>query len=93
MLFEAGLISVARTILIIVVVYYLVKYVMRILLPFILKHILKKQVSSYNSRMHKKYEGKEKEGEVHIKSNTTAKSRQDDLGDYVEYEEIEDSKS
>lgn len=93
MLFEAGLISVVRTILIIVVVYYLVRYVLRTLFPFILKHILKKQFTSANFRNQSAYTKKEKEGEVHIKSNTTTKSRNDDLGDYVEYEEIEDSKS
>ena len=68
------------------------KYILRFFMPFLFKYILKKQATAFNTRTQNN-ESHKKEGEVHIKTKSTSKSRNDTLGDYVEYEEVEDSKS
>ncbi|NOX48645.1 MAG: DUF4834 family protein [Chlorobi bacterium] len=81
-----------RTILIIVLVYYLFKFIARYAMPWIARYFLKKT----QDNLRKQYENQnemntKKEGEVHIDSVPKKKTTLNDVGEYVDYEEIEES--
>lgn len=84
MLFEAGLLNFLRTLLIFVGVYYAFRLIFRMLIPFLLK------------RMAKKYQGnnttntQRKTGDVHINRDSNKKKSSDNLGEYVDYEEVKE---
>jgi hypothetical protein len=88
---EAGLISFLRTLAIILLVFYGIRLLLRYLAPFLLKMFINKQRKAYENATQPN-RGETKDGEVHIKASRKA-HRQDDesLGDYVDYEEIEES--
>lgn len=86
MLQYAGLINVIRTILIIVAIYYGLRIILRYLFPFLIKRFVNKTMSqqgfegSFNQRTQSK-----------SNSNTKSKSpKHDELGDYVDFEEIDE---
>jgi hypothetical protein len=85
MLFEAGLISFVRTILIFVCIYYAFKLLVRFLFPLLIKRFVNRQTSNHQQNSHKKT------GDVDIKNPSKNKSRTDRLGDYIDYEEIEEN--
>lgn len=85
-----------RTILILALVYYGFRFLARYVFPFFLKRYVNKKTQEFQNqfdrqnRKDKKYV-KEHEGEVKIKSSKKNKSQKesDDIGDYVDYEEVE----
>jgi hypothetical protein len=85
MLFEAGLITLLRTILIFVCIYYAFKLIVRFLFPILLKKFVNRQSSNF----HQSNEGK-KTGHVDVMSPSKTKNKVDSLGDYVDYEEIDE---
>ncbi|KAA3650522.1 MAG: hypothetical protein DWP98_04755 [Bacteroidetes bacterium] len=90
MLFEAGYISLIRTILIFIGIYYAFKFIFRFLVPIILQRFIKKQASKFsnNNTSNSNY----RTGEVHIKTPPKNHANLKDLGDYVPYEEVEENK-
>lgn len=88
---EAGLISFLRTLAIILLVFYGIRLMFRYLAPFLLKMFINKQRKAYENATQS--DGSEaKDGEIHIKANGNAQRHDDEsLGDYVDYEEIEES--
>ncbi len=86
-----------RTILIILLFYYGFKILARLLAPILMRYAAKKvqqkfkdqmrQSSNYSNEIRTK-----KEGEVHIQSKKSSleKNNSDTVGDYVDFEEVED---
>ena len=88
--------SLLRTLLVLILLYYAFKAITRYLLPFLAKRWVDK--AQENFRQQQGYvdpdEARKREGEVKVESKPSsranAKSNKDDLGDYIEYEEIEE---
>lgn len=83
MIFQADLISLTRTILIIIVVYYGFKFIFRYLSPYLLTRFINSQRRNTEDHIHK-------EGDVTIKKPSNSRQSSNDLGDYIDYEEIND---
>jgi flagellar biosynthesis/type III secretory pathway M-ring protein FliF/YscJ len=79
--------QIIRTILIILIVYYLIKLAVRYLLPIWARYFIRKKQSQMNQQYQ---EPQKKEGEIHVESKPTKKKSADQLGDYVDYEEIKE---
>ena len=84
-----------RTILIIALVYYGIKVLSRIFAPFLLKYAAKKaeqrfgdQFGQLNKRQQRQ-DTQKKEGEITIDKIPKTKTSNKDVGEYVDYEEIE----
>jgi len=77
-----------RTILMIVLVYYGIKLIFRFLIPYLLKYLMKKQQAHFEGVHRNKSESfqENQTGE----SNKSDTSKRDNLGEYVDYEEIGD---
>lgn len=82
MLFEAGLLNFFRTLLLFVAIYYAFRIIFRFLIPFLLKRLARKYQKGYSSNSSRKT------GEVHINSDSSKKKTSDNLGEYVDYEEV-----
>lgn len=83
-----------RTILIIVVIWYLFKVLSRILAPFLIKFAAKKAEQRFGDQFgqfqrKQQYEAPKKAGEVTIDKMPNTKTSNKDVGDYVDFEEIE----
>ena len=82
-----------RTIFIIVVVWYLFKVLGRIVAPFLIKFAAKKAEQRFGDQFgqfqKQQQETSKKPGEVTIDKMPNAKTSNKDVGDYVDYEEIE----
>ncbi|MEQ8907587.1 MAG: hypothetical protein RIC95_00210 [Vicingaceae bacterium] len=88
MLQEAGLVSFLRTIVILLAIFYGARLIFRFLIPFLLKRFIKKQQNKYSAYSQSQQD--RQEGEVHIKTNQKNRDEKNHLGDYVEYEEIDE---
>ena len=100
MLQYASATGLVRTILIILLIYFGVKIASRLLAPFLIKYVAKKAEQrfggqfggsdSYRNNQNQKQDTKsKKEGEVSIDKMPNTKSSNKDVGDYVDYEEID----
>lgn len=80
-----------RTIFIIVLVYYIFKVLSRIFAPFLMKYAAKKAEERFGGQFQNqtKQEPLKKEGEISIDKMPNTKTSNKDVGDYVDYEEIE----
>lgn len=75
-----------RTILIIVLVYYMVKLIARYVLPLLARYFIRKAQNDIQAK-----EGKsKKQGEMNIEYSPDKKQPTDKLGEYVDYEEVKD---
>ncbi|MBN4085126.1 DUF4834 family protein [Flavobacteriaceae bacterium AH-315-B10] len=78
-----------KTILIIVLVYYGFKILSRLFAPLLMRFVVKKAGQQFNQHQ-RQQQPKQKEGEVSVdkipKQNKTSNK---DVGEYVDYEEIE----
>ena len=75
-----------RTILIIVIVYYLIKLFVRYVLPLIARYVIRKSQRNFEE----KNKPNTKKGEMHINYSPKQNKKTDELGEYVDYEEVED---
>jgi len=93
MLQHASATGIVRTLLIIILVYYGVKIITRIFAPLLLKYVVKKASQNfggtYGEFQKQQYETKKKEGEVTIDKIPNIKTSNKDVGEYVDYEEID----
>ena len=86
-----------KTILFILFFYYALKIVARLLAPFLMRYAAKKVQEKFKDQMRQqrggfdRQEKPRKEGEVHLKSKKSSKSKinTESAGDYVDYEEVE----
>jgi hypothetical protein len=89
MLQYASAVGVFRTILIILVIYYVVKVLSRIFAPLLFKYVAKKAGQRFGGQYNTKNEPERKEGEVTIDKVPNTKSSNKKVGDYIDYEEID----
>ena len=92
MLHQASIPGLLKTILIILLVYYGFKFLSRLFAPFLARYVQKKAAERfgqhYNS--YQNQENPKKEGEISIdKMPPKTKSSNKDVGEYVDYEEID----
>lgn len=83
--------GVLRTIAIIIIVYYVFKAVSRIVLPIFMKnmmHNMERKYSAQQGTTHDNFSGKV--GETVITKKPIQKEGNKDVGDYVDFEEVND---
>ena len=81
-----------RTIAIIVIVYYIFKLISRYILPIFLKKMVENVQQKYNQQQQNQYDNSQgKVGETVIaKKPAEPKGSSNNVGDYVDYEEVKD---
>ena len=81
-----------KTLAIIFLVYYFLKYTLRLLAPFILQSFAKKMQQKFNDQYAQRHQNsKNKEGDITIEGKkNNAKSKDHNVGDYVDFEEVEE---
>jgi len=93
MLQYASVIGLVRTILIIGLIYFGVKILSRLFAPLILKFFTKQVERKFGGQFdgfkNNQQNTQKKEGEVTIDKMPNTKSSNKNVGDYVDYEEIE----
>ena len=78
------MVGVLRTILIILLVYYLIKWIGRLAMPF----FIRKHFGNFNEM---RQEDSRQEGEITIiKRGKKPEGHEDKLGEYVDFEEVDD---
>jgi len=89
----ASFVGFARTILIILLIYYGVKILTRIFAPYLMRYISKKAEKRFGQQFgnyQNQEQPKQKEGEISIdKMPDENKSSNKGVGEYVDYEEID----
>ena len=82
-----------RMILIILLIYFGIKILSRLFAPFLVKYVAKKAEQRFGGQFGQfqkpQQETPKKAGEVSIDKVPKAKASNKDVGDYVDYEEIE----
>ena len=80
------------TLAIIFLFYYFFKYTLRLLVPFILQFFAKKMQQKFNDQFTQHHQNsKNKEGDITIEGKkNNAKSKDHNVGDYVDFEEVEE---
>ena len=93
MIQEASLVGVFKVILWIALIYYAIKVLSRIFAPILIKKIVKKAESKFGQGFGQQQKEQEaaskKEGEISIDKIPENKSSNNNVGEYVDYEEIE----
>jgi hypothetical protein len=90
--------SLLRTLLILAIIYYGFKVLARYIFPLFLKSFVRKAQENFERQQGyvDPDEAKKREGEVNIKATSQEQpnneSAKDELGDYVEFEEIKEDK-
>ena len=84
-----------QTLFLILLIYLFLKYLGRILAPILLKRFAIKMQDrfgqQFNQQNHNQQPPKQQEGKVTLeKTKTSIKSKSDNLGDYVDFEEVEE---
>ena len=80
--------QILRTILIIVFVYYTVKLFARYVLPLLARYFIRRSQKAYQKQYQ---QPKRKMGEMNVEYEPEKKKELDDLGEYIDYEEIKDT--
>lgn len=90
--------QILRTIAIIALFYYGFRFLFKTVFPWLLKRWMKKKMGQFQNQANSQFQdqqqaqefAKEHEGEVKIKSRgNQTKSETGDMGDFVDYEEVE----
>ena len=89
MLQEASLTGFFKIILYIALFYYLFKILSRIFAPILLKTLIKKAESKFGNQNTQQRQTPNKEGEISIDKMPDHKSSNKDVGEYVDYEEVD----
>ena len=93
MLQHASATGILRTILIILLVYYGLKIISRIFAPVLIKYFAKKASErfggQFNTHQTQHKDTARKEGEITIDRMPNTKTSNKDVGEYVDYEEID----
>ncbi len=94
MLQHASVIGVIRTILIIMAIYFGIKILARLFTPFLVRFVAKKAEQRFGDQFgqfqkNTSQEKPKKEGEISIDKMPKTKTSNKDVGDYVDYEEID----
>ncbi len=87
---EASLQGVLKIILIIILVYYGLKVLTRLFGPLLLKYVTKKAGEKFEQQFNQYQQPQQStEGEVTIEKRTKKNSSNKDVGEYIDYEEID----
>jgi hypothetical protein len=80
-----------KIILIIALIYFGVKIISRLFAPVLLKYVSKKAEERFGQQFggFQKTQSQEKEGEISIDKMPNSKSSNKNVGEYVDYEEID----
>ena len=93
MLQHASVTGFVRTLLIILLIYYGLKILSRLFAPLLIKYIAKKAEQKFGGQFgqfqQKPPQHPKKEGEVTIDKMPNTKTSNKDVGEYVDYEEID----
>ncbi|MFW5974627.1 MAG: DUF4834 family protein [Bacteroidota bacterium] len=83
-----------RLALILLLIYLLAKLFTRYLLPYILKRFIRKTEEKYKRQQQEYQDQTKKEGDIRInyKNKEHQHKKTDDLGEYVDYEEVDNDK-
>lgn len=84
-----------QTLAIILLIYFILKYLGRIFVPILVRRFAHKMQErfqqQFNNQQNNWEDLRKKEGEVSIESNNDLKDNQtNDLGEYVDFEEVEE---
>lgn len=79
--------QILRTILIIILIYYGAKLFARYVLPLLARYFIRQTQKSYQKQYQ---QPKKKMGEMNVDYQPEKKKEMNDLGEYVDYEEIKD---
>ena len=87
---EAGIVNVLKTILIILLIYYALKFLTRLFAPI----LLRKMASKMQDKAQQQYNQQQKstnvkEGETVIDKKPRSSNSNQDVGEYVDFEEID----
>lgn len=84
------LIGLLRTILFIILFYYIIKFLMRLFAPFLIKKVAEKMQEKAQQQYGNQQQTSVKEGETVIdKAPRNQRQSKDDVGEYVDFEEID----
>ena len=73
------------------VIFYLFKILVRIFTPFLMKRFANKIQERFNKQYQNSENPPQEEGEVTLeRTDTSTKTKSNDLGDYVDFEEVEE---
>ncbi|CAH8285516.1 uncharacterized protein DUF4834 [Mariniflexile fucanivorans] len=90
MLQQASVTGLLRVILIILLIYYGLKILSRLFAPLLLKFLAKKAEEKFGGQFNQRSQQQpKKEGEVTIDKMPNTKTSNKDVGEYVDYEEID----
>lgn len=76
-----------RTLLIIVIIYYLAKLFARYVLPYVARYFIRRTANKYQQAQQPK---QKKTGEIHVESKPDNKQVSDKMGEYIDYEELDE---
>ena len=84
-----------KTIAIIFLTYLLLKYLGRILAPILMKRFANKMQDRFQQQFNQQHQNQQKppqkEGKVTIeKTNNSTKTKSDNIGEYVDFEEVDE---
>lgn len=80
-----------RTILIIIIFYYLFRFVVRLIAPYLLAKGMNKMNDHLKREQNFKTQKRREEGKVTIQNNRDSEKKiSPNLGEYVDYEEVKD---
>ena len=88
MIQNASIIGFLRTVLIFILVYTIFKYLMRFLAPYIIRSVAKKAEARFRARSTSNKSTK-MEGEISVDKMPNSKHSNNNVGEYVDYEEVE----
>lgn len=78
-----------RTIFFLIIFYYVFRFIVKVLFPLFITNRVRKMQNQHFGPSNNNYQHREKEGKVTIQKNTKSeKKTPDDLGEYVDYEEV-----
>ena len=72
------------------VISYLIKFLGRVFLPLMLKRFINKSSERFKQQYDNMDTYSNKEGEVTIESNKKSSDSSNDVGDYVDFEEVDE---
>jgi len=75
-----------RTILIIVIVYYLIRLFFRYVLPWVARYFIHRSQKNFEEQ----YRQRRKKEDININYTPNQKKKKDELGEYIDYEEVDD---
>ena len=78
-----------RTLLIIIVIYYVIKFIGRLAFPHLMNRFVQKMEDKMREQQGQTKQNETKIGETVIDKKPNTKTSNNDVGEYVDYEEIE----